>query len=36
MLGIAVAYMGFANLYMALGGFVVLIVFYYKWIMKEK
>lgn len=35
-LGIAVAYMGYANLYMALGGFVVLIVFYYKWIMKEK
>lgn len=35
-LGIAVTYMGYANLYMALGGFVVLIVFYYKWIMKEK
>ncbi|MGB3260681.1 MFS transporter [Paenisporosarcina sp.] len=33
-LGIAVTYLGYAHLYMALSGFVVLIVFYYQWIMK--
>jgi MFS family permease len=35
-LGIAVTYLGYAHLYMALSGFVVLIVFYYQWIMKNQ
>lgn len=32
-LGIAAFYLGNAHMYLALSGFVVLIVFYYKWIM---
>jgi MFS family permease len=33
-LGIVAVYLGYANMYMALSGFVILIVDYYKWIMK--
>ena len=34
-LGFAVSYLGYSYLYMALSGFVILIVFYYRWIMKN-
>lgn len=34
-LGIVAVYLGYANMYMALSGFVILIVVYYKWIMKS-
>ena len=34
-LGIVAVYLGYAHMYMALSGFVILIVVYYKWIMKS-